>query len=1072
MKTKNYLLIILLAFTSQFLYGQGSCSANAGGLQYECQVSEIFLYGETTGDASPSNNVSWTVVSSPIPVTILPPILANVTVVPNAPITQFVNGNYIFEFCVECNDGTTSCDDVTVIVKDLDTQAVIMPHNDPVCGNEIILTGSTPGAGIINNWTVSPLSDIIIEDLGDQLKLTNNGNTNCTYEITYTHELGGCVSTTTTEVNFVGVHPNVGIQAVPGCPSCTLNTELRAVNGFGCENEAVWECVSGNCAGVDMNVTLPWIAFVSVPEPGTYTFRYTVSSDYCPSNSSEITCQFFDLESFELGPDEKFIFCEDSWNVPSLDFSVPDIPGASYNWVFSSNVSMDTNFDPEDESSTTLYFNSLPVLVPPAPNGLSMTVTVTASLNGCTDVKRFQIFGIPEVEISEPTVPLLCGGQPNFLFANYITAPFSGFTKIDVVSAPAGALTLPFYFLSPGTTANLSVPGTYEFLITHQATGTDPSTGLSVTCKDTKTFTVVIAEFPSINAGADVEICKTSVELNGNTPLNDDGNPLPIPVYWEKISGPAGANIQSPNEENTIVDGLEYGQTYVFQYTFSNTPTCVIQDEVVVVVRPEEECDELCEMNIGILEECIDGCTTVKVSGADTYLWSPTNGVSDPMSSNPMICNSAGGTYTVIGYNADGEECGTASIELEPCAPPPVECDGFYGVASCATCGCSDEYGGVTIYTASGAIADPSVYTITWTVYGDTFVGNPMLRPYLGPTIFVAHIYYVSPDGQVCEETVETEVVCLEDCGSFSVGVCTEDAITGSDCGGAAEEAVCNGEGGLLYVLDGAGNPVNNNDYNIDWYNDGTSEGNPLVIPPSFNCESIEVRVWTWAGCEEIFTYELDCCPSIVPEVSCGGTEDGGVTIFWDEICGSEGYDITIMCVDNANFGWTDYVYAPPGSGSAFIPLSAECTEYAIQVNAFCGSTGDYGPSSNCLYVSSSWGCFEDEENCEYYYGFDGFWRDRDIKQETKPQTFNIYPNPTSNEEVYVNMDVNLIRQAQGGQLKITDNNGVQQLIQPLIFGSSSYQINIEELPAGIYFFGIYSKDKSLLKTQRFVKTN
>lgn len=1079
MKTIQCLVLFLLLPT--FNFAQAPCSANAGGDQYLCQVSQFNLFGESTGDAHPSGAVMWSLDSIPagIDVTITPTDQPNAVVTPNAPHTQFINGEYIFEFCILCNGDPGnppiySCDLVKITVKDLDSQASILPHNDPVCGDEIVLTGSSPGSGIINNWSVDPSFDIIIEDLGDQLKLTNTGNTVCSYEVTYTHELGSCISTTTTEVNFVGENPDVSIKAIPGCPSCTLNTELQATGVFGCENEAVWECISGDCGGVVITTPHPANAFVSVPEPGVYTFRYTMTSDYCPPNIAEITCEFFDLESFELGPDEEFIFCEDTWDVGELNFSVPHEPGATYNWVFSSNVGIDHHFDPTNTSSTTLYFNNLPIQVLPPPSGLSMIITVTASLNGCTDEKKFKIIGIPDLEISEPVVPLLCGGQPNFLFANYITAPFKGFTTIDVISAPAGALTLSPYFLSPSTTANLSVPGTYEFLVTSQATGTNPATGQSVTCKDSESFTVVIAEFPSINAGADAIICKTSIELNGNTPLDSDGEPLPIPVSWSQISGPTGANIENEDQENTLVTGLEYGNTYVFQYTFSNTTTCIIQDEVVITVKPEEDCDG-CEMSIGILEECVDGCTSVMVTGADSYLWSPTSGVSDAMSDSPTICNSAGGVYTVIGYDANGEECGTAEIEIEPCAPPPVECDGFYGEASCATCGCGNEYGGATIYTASGVIADPSIYTITWTVYGNTYVGNPMLKPYLGPTIFVAHIYYVSPDGQVCEETVEVEVVCLEDCGSFSVGVCSEDALTGGDCGGAAEEAVCNGEGSLLYVLDGAGNPVNNNDYNIDWYNDGTSEGNPLVLPPSFNCESIEVRVWTWAGCEEIFTYELDCCSSQTIEVSCGGSGEEGVDIYWDAVCGSEGYDVIIMCVDEYNYGSTDYIYVPasgPGSYyTATIPVNEECSEFAVQVNGYCSSTGDYGPGSNCLYVSSTF-CFEDEENCEYYWGFDGFWREKNEQVLVSSQDFQIYPNPTSNNEVFLNINEAMIRSAKGGHLKIADNKGALQIMQPLIWGTTDYQIDIEKLPAGIYFFSLVSQDNVMLETKRFVKTH
>jgi hypothetical protein len=99
-------------------------------------------------------------------------------------------------------------------------------------------------------------------------------------------------------------------------------------------------------------------------------------------------------------------------------------------------------------------------------------------------------------------------------------------------------------------------------------------------------FTVDFAGTPQINAGPDTNICASTYTMNG---IQDIGG------SWTQVGGPGTAMIQDPNDPNSLVDVLDFGE-YKFIWTESENG-CTSVDTVTVGFRPDptiQNIDTLC----------------------------------------------------------------------------------------------------------------------------------------------------------------------------------------------------------------------------------------------------------------------------------------------------------------------------------------------------------------------------------------------------------------------------------------------------------------------------------------------
>jgi hypothetical protein len=89
--------------------------------------------------------------------------------------------------------------------------------------------------------------------------------------------------------------------------------------------------------------------------------------------------------------------------------------------------------------------------------------------------------------------------------------------------------------------------------------------------------------------------------------------------------------------------------TTSYTVTISNTSGCQITDTVVVMVLPSQQLQIL-----GNTSLCRGSSTSLVVSGAATYQWSPTIGINDPLSANPIFSPINSTLYTVFATTTDG----------------------------------------------------------------------------------------------------------------------------------------------------------------------------------------------------------------------------------------------------------------------------------------------------------------------------------------------------------------------------------------------------------------------------------
>ena len=180
--------------------------------------------------------------------------------------------------------------------------------------------------------------------------------------------------------------------------------------------------------------------------------------------------------------------------------------------------------------------------------------------------------------------------------------------------------------------------------VTPTATTTYTVTGSNGTgCEDQNSITIVVNPIPTVTATAtDLTICEgTSTTLQG-----------------------AGANTY------TWDNGLGAGQNHtvspvtntVYNVTGTDAQGCTNTASVIITV------DELPNLTVssGANTICEGNQTSLTASGADTYSWTPTAGLSDPNAASLNAAPTTTTTYTVEGTNSCGSVTESITISVDP----------------------------------------------------------------------------------------------------------------------------------------------------------------------------------------------------------------------------------------------------------------------------------------------------------------------------------------------------------------------------------------------------------------------
>lgn len=367
-----------------------------------------------------------------------------------------------------------------------------------------------------------------------------------------------------------------------------------------------------------------------------------------------------------------------------------------------------------------------------APSSAS-TYTVTGTTGSCSDtaVAIVTINATPTVTVSPSSVSLCVGGNANLVAAGantYTWSPAGGLSGtsgatvnagpgstttytvtgtntagcvdtaqavVIVNSIPTVSITPPATTICSGTTTNLSASGasTYNWSPATGLSGTSGSmvsaspsstitytvTGTSSGCTDLETVVVTVNPTPSVGVSpSSVSVCAGgSVNLTGIGATTYTWSPA------TGLSSTFGSTVTS-TPSSTIT------------YTVTGTSgSCSDTARAIVTVLPVPSVT-VSPTNTTI---CAGSVTTLTASGASTYNWTPTGGLTPSTGSVVSASPSSTSTYTVTGTNGSG--CIDTAITRVTVTPLPV-----ISVSPSAQTICS---GGSAILSATGGS------TYTWT---------------------------------------------------------------------------------------------------------------------------------------------------------------------------------------------------------------------------------------------------------------------------------------------------------------------------------------------------------------------
>lgn len=235
-------------------------------------------------------------------------------------------------------------------------------------------------------------------------------------------------------------------------------------------------------------------------------------------------------------------------------------------------------------------------------------------------------------------------------------------------------------------------------------------------CSGLDSILVQVQSLPVANAGQDVSICEgESAQLSASGSAN---------YNWSPVSGLDNPSISNPNASP--------GNSTVYVVEVSDNIGCSDTDSVLVTVNSLPIVDAGADQTL-----CLGQIVQLSASGAITYQWSPSVGLSNPSVFNPTASPNVPTTYTVEGIDANG--CSNTD-------------DVFVDVFVVEAVGANEICRGDS--TQLGAIGGVSWNWVPVAGLSDNTAQNPMASPY-NSTVYVV----IADDGAGCTATDSVTVI-------------------------------------------------------------------------------------------------------------------------------------------------------------------------------------------------------------------------------------------------------------------------------------------------------------------------
>ncbi len=663
----------------------------------------------------------WTILSGPNT-----PAIADNTL-PTTTVSGLIDGHYVIEWSINV-PGCISTRDTLMASIVSDVTQSDAGADESVCGSQISLSANAPAANEIGYWEqVSGNSGYTVSNIYDY-NATFSDLLPGRYEFAWIIEKGICPVSSDTLVLTVTEQPDVSVTAsdytvcgettalleannptagtgawsVIGSATnqpniASISSPTTTVTGLATgEYNFRWTITSGpDCAAeiseVTIQVSAPAIAEANqnlcnateaflegtlgtdgtwsispanngLPLPSisntnahtavvtnmgldqTYTFRYTIPSIYgCPSNNDDLTISTSSLgTSPDAGPDQEI--CLTSGNNAVMSANLPLTGSGNWNQLSGPNtaniVDPASNVTTIENLAAGIYLFEWNI-----DNG---------NCGNYRDIVRVTVNDSPSAANAGQDQVNACELDAR-LSANLPTVGIGTWTLISAPTASASTAVVINNPNLPNTSiSNITDLGDYVFRWT-----TTNGTACSTSTDDvTITFTADSPNQP--DAGPDQNLCDvTGTSMVGNLPVIGTGT-------WTQLSGPAGATISSPNNNNTSITGLTTGN-YEFQWEVTSGG-CSLSDIVVITngtSSPAADASatdpDICRYEVLQLVGSNPGSGT----GEWSFISGPTTPIiNSPENATTNVTNTTSGIY-MFRWTVSNGTCASTSDDIE-----------------------------------------------------------------------------------------------------------------------------------------------------------------------------------------------------------------------------------------------------------------------------------------------------------------------------------------------------------------------------------------------------------------------
>ena len=497
------------------------------------------------------------------------------------------------------------------------TASVSQPADQVVCNGA--LTAAIGFTGPVNGSSFNWINDntaigLAATGLGDIISFTaiNNTNTDITATVTVTAIANGCPGPAKTFT--ITVKPSADVSQPVNQVLCN-GTLTSAISFTGSVSNSTYSWINDNPAIGLMATGVGTIPSFAAMNPGNTVVIATISvtpiANGCPGTPKTFTIKVNPTPTVAQPADQ--VLCNGG-STNAITFSGL-VNGTAYNW---------SNNNPAIGLAATGTGDIASFLATNITNAVSTaTITVEPVANSCpgTD-KIFLILVKPSPNVIQPVNQALCNGAATTAIIFSSTQTGSTFNWIN--NTPSIGLAAS----GTGNIASFNAFNTTDTTVTALISVMASANGCTGAAKNAA---ITVNPTPDVIATNDINVC-----LGRTVQLSASGA---AQYSWSPATGLSCSNCANP--VTTPADSISY------LVMGTSAAGCVAYDSVSLrIIKPFE-------LRVGPGDTlCIGESTGLKAMQANTYLWSPPNGLNQVNIAEPTATPQVTTLYQVIGYDA------------------------------------------------------------------------------------------------------------------------------------------------------------------------------------------------------------------------------------------------------------------------------------------------------------------------------------------------------------------------------------------------------------------------------------